>query len=37
MIKIIIGRVDRIDFQKLDLFQIDVKIDTGDYTSAIHC
>ena len=32
-----IGRVDKFDFPKLDLFNIDVKIDTGAYTSAIHC
>lgn len=37
MSKKIIGRVDRIDFPKLGLFNIDVKIDTGAYTSAIHC
>lgn len=37
MTKKIIGRVDRVDFVKLDLFNIDVKIDTGAYTSAIHC
>ena len=37
MHKKIIGRVDKIDFPKLNLFQIPVKIDTGAYTSAIHC
>ncbi len=37
MSKKIIGRVDKIDFPKLGLFNIDVKIDTGAYTSAIHC
>jgi len=37
MTKKIIGRVDKIDFPKLHLFNIDVKIDTGAYTSAIHC
>lgn len=35
--KKIIGRVDRIDFPELDLFNIEVKVDTGAYTSAIHC
>ncbi len=35
--KKIIGRVDIVDFPKLGLFNIDVKIDTGAYTSAIHC
>lgn len=37
MSKKIIGRVDKVDFPKLGLFGIDVKIDTGAYTSAIHC
>lgn len=37
MSKKIIGRIDKIDFPKLGLFDIDVKIDTGAYTSAIHC
>ena len=36
MIKKIIGRVDKIDFPKLGLYDIDVKIDTGAYTSTIH-
>lgn len=37
MNKKIIGRTDKIDFPKLNLFAIDAKIDTGAYTSAIHC
>ena len=37
MNKKIIGRIDRVDFPKLGLFKINVKIDTGAYTSAIHC
>ncbi|WP_179343252.1 ATP-dependent zinc protease family protein [Winogradskyella ursingii] len=37
MTKKILGRVDKIDFPRLNLFEIDVKIDTGAYTSAIHC
>jgi len=37
MNKQIIGRVDIVNFPKLGLFNIDVKIDTGAYTSAIHC
>lgn len=37
MDKPVIGRVDKIDFPKLDLLNIDAKIDTGAYTSAIHC
>jgi hypothetical protein len=32
-----LGRVDKIDFPVLNLNTIDVKIDTGAYTSAIHC
>ena len=37
MTKKIIGRVDRLDFPKLNLFNVPCKIDTGAYTSAIHC
>ena len=37
MDKKIVGRIDIVDFPKLGLFNIDVKIDTGAYTSAIHC
>ena len=32
-----IGRVDKADFPLLDLYDVDVKIDTGAYTSTIHC
>lgn len=32
-----IGRVDKADFPTLDLIDIDIKIDTGAYTSSIHC
>jgi hypothetical protein len=35
--KTIIGRIDRVDFPILGLQNIDVKIDTGAYTSSIHC
>ncbi|MEO9952513.1 RimK/LysX family protein [Nonlabens sp.] len=35
--KIIIGRTDRADFPKLQIEGIDIKIDTGAYTSSIHC
>lgn len=35
--KRIIGRKDIADFPDLDLFNIAVKIDTGAYTSSIHC
>ncbi len=37
MPKKIIGRLDKADFPLLGLFEIDVKIDTGAYTSSIHC
>ncbi|MBD0831050.1 ATP-dependent zinc protease family protein [Aestuariibaculum sediminum] len=37
MSKKIIGRADIISFPKLSLFDINVKVDTGAYTSAIHC
>jgi hypothetical protein len=33
----ILGRRDKADFPDLGLFDIDVKIDTGAYTSSIHC
>jgi hypothetical protein len=32
-----IGRIDKADFPLLGLVDVDVKIDTGAYTSAIHC
>ena len=32
-----IGRIDKADFPLLDLYDIEVKIDTGAYTSSIHC
>ncbi|NJC28015.1 ATP-dependent zinc protease family protein [Neolewinella antarctica] len=35
--KTTIGRTDKADFPELDLQDIDLKIDTGAYTSAIHC
>ncbi len=37
MNKIIIGRKDIADFDKLDLRGIEVKIDSGAYTSSFHC
>ena len=33
----IIGKTDKADFPELGLTDIDVKIDTGAYTSSIHC
>ena len=35
--KLTIGRKDKADFPELGLSDIDIKIDTGAYTSAIHC
>ncbi len=35
--KIIIGRFDKADFPEFNLFDIDIKIDSGAYTSSIHC
>jgi len=32
-----IGRIDKADFPTLDLSDIDIKVDTGAYTSSIHC
>ena len=36
-IKQIIGRREEIDFPELGLFGITAKIDTGAYTTALHC
>jgi hypothetical protein len=35
--RITIGRTDKADFPELSLEEIDVKIDSGAYTSSIHC
>lgn len=35
--RIIIGKKDLVDFPKLNLFDVPVKIDSGAYTSTIHC
>ena len=35
--KLLIGRKEKVDFPKLKLYGIDAKVDTGAYTSAIHC
>lgn len=32
-----LGRTDVVDFPKLNLFDIDIKVDSGAYTSSIHC
>ena len=34
--KRIIGRIDRVDFPELNLSEVDIKVDTGAYTSSIH-
>lgn len=35
--KIVIGKKDKADFPELGLQEIDIKVDTGAYTSSIHC
>ena len=35
--KLVIGKKDKADFPELNLYDIDVKVDTGAYTSSIHC
>lgn len=35
--KIIIGRLERVEFPDLHLSNIDAKIDTGAYSSSLHC
>lgn len=37
VLKRIIGRSDVLDFPHLGLFEVPVKVDTGAYTSSIHC
>jgi hypothetical protein len=37
MAKKVIGRTDKADFPELGFNDIDVKIDTGAYTSSVHC
>lgn len=34
---ILIGRIEKIDLPDLSLFNLDAKIDTGAYTSSLHC
>lgn len=33
----VIGRIEKIDFLNFDLKDLDAKVDTGAYSSAIHC
>lgn len=35
--KKIIGRIEKIDLPNLSLLNLDAKIDTGAYTSSLHC
>ncbi|MGQ8338429.1 ATP-dependent zinc protease family protein [Sunxiuqinia sp. A32] len=35
--RILIGREDKADFPKLELMDIEVKVDTGAFTSSFHC
>lgn len=35
--KRIVGRVEHVDFPDWDIFDIAAKIDTGAYTSSLHC
>ena len=35
--KLTIGRLEKVSFPNLNLQDIDAKIDTGAYSSAIHC
>lgn len=36
-IRKVIGRRELVDFPDLNLFEIEAKVDTGAYTSSIHC
>ena len=33
----VVGRLEKVDFPEWDLYDIDAKIDTGAYTSSLHC
>ena len=35
--KITIGRSDKVDLPLLDIFDLEAKVDSGAYTSALHC
>jgi len=37
MKRIIIGRKDIVDFNQLELYGVEAKIDSGAYTSSFHC
>ena len=36
-IKTVIGRTEKVDFPELALYNIPAKIDTGAYSSSLHC
>lgn len=36
-LKTTVGRLEKIDFPEFSLFNLDAKIDTGAYTSSLHC
>lgn len=36
-VKQVLGRVDRIDLPEFEIYDITAKVDTGAYTSALHC
>lgn len=36
-LKTVIGRTEKVDFPELDLYNIPAKIDTGAYSSSLHC
>lgn len=33
----VIGRLEKVDIPAWDLYELDAKIDTGAYTSSLHC
>lgn len=35
--KPLIGRVEKIGFPEWDIYNLDAKVDTGAYTSSLHC
>lgn len=35
--KLVVGRREKANFPELQLYHIDAKVDTGAYTSSIHC